>query len=227
LTLRVADLAPLGVAAARLIARARLPLGVAAGLALACALLLYHDRDRLWNRDLSALSPVSAAAQSLDAAMRADLGAPDIGNLVVVNADSEQAALRLSEAVGARLDALVNDQVIAGYDSAAPCWSGSSMRRSAFAGAMKRGVSGARGRGSSTGTVAVMRPGCGLNTTMRSARNTASSMLDGHPGKQPVILEHDAGLVRRGRRARTPSEPDRVCLRGACLPGGGCAIGPR
>ena len=119
LTLRVADLAPIGVAAARLIARARLPLGVAAGLALACALLLYHDRDRLWNRDLSALSPVSVAAQGLDAAMRADLGAPDIGNLVVVNADSEQAALRLSEAVGARLDALVNDQVIAGYDSAA------------------------------------------------------------------------------------------------------------
>jgi hypothetical protein len=67
--------------------------------------VLYHDRERLWNRDLSALSPVSAAAQALDASMRADLGAPDIGTLVVVNADSEQAALQLSEAVGARLDA--------------------------------------------------------------------------------------------------------------------------
>jgi predicted exporter len=119
LQLRVADLTPLGSAAARLIARVRLPFAVAAGLALACALLLYHDRDRLWNRDLSALSPVSAQAQALDANMRADLGAPDIGDLVVVNADSEQAALQLSEAVGARLDALINDQVIAGYDSAA------------------------------------------------------------------------------------------------------------
>ncbi|MGC2463356.1 MAG: hypothetical protein WA446_20650, partial [Steroidobacteraceae bacterium] len=51
--------------------------------------------------------------------MRTDLGAPDIGNLVVVNAGSEQAALQLSEAVSARLDALINDGVIAGYDSAA------------------------------------------------------------------------------------------------------------
>jgi predicted exporter len=118
-TLRGADLAPLGAAVARLLARARLPLGVAGVLAVACALLLYHDRQRLWNRDLSALSPVSARAQALDASMRADLGAPDIGNLVVVNADSEQSALRLSEAVAARLDALVADQVIAGYDSAA------------------------------------------------------------------------------------------------------------
>lgn len=116
---RVADLSALGSAAARLIAHARLPLSVAAGLGLACTLLLYHDRERLWNRDLSALSPVSAAAQALDASMRADLGAPDIGNLVVVNADSEQAALQLSEAVGARLDALVSQRLIAGYDSPA------------------------------------------------------------------------------------------------------------
>jgi predicted exporter len=117
--LKVADLAPLGAAAARLIARARLPWGVAAGLALACALVLFHDRDRLWNRDLSALSPVSADAQALDAAMRTDLGAPDIGDLVVVNADSEQVALQRAESVGARLDALVGQQVIGGYDSAA------------------------------------------------------------------------------------------------------------
>jgi predicted exporter len=116
---RVANLAPLGSAVARLIARASLPFGVAAGLALACALLLYHDRGRLWNRDLSALSPVSARAQALDAAMRTDLGAPDIGSLVVVSADSEQAALQLAEAVGARLDALAEQQLIAGYDSAA------------------------------------------------------------------------------------------------------------
>jgi len=121
LQLRVADLTPLGSAAVRLIARVRLPAAAtaAASLALLCALVLFHDRDRLWNRDLSALSPVSPAAQALDAKMRIDLGAPDIGNLVVVNAGSEQAALQLSEAVSARLDALINDGVIAGYDSAA------------------------------------------------------------------------------------------------------------
>jgi predicted exporter len=119
-TLRVADLTPLGAAAARLIARIRLPAAAAgASLAVLCALVLFQARDRLWNRDLSALSPVSAAAQALDAKMRSDLGAPDIGTLVVVTADSEQAALRLAEAVGARLDALIDEGVIAGYDSAA------------------------------------------------------------------------------------------------------------
>ena len=117
--LSAADLTPLGAAAARCIARVRLPAAAAAALALLCLVVLYHDRARLWNRDLSALSPVSAAAQALDASMRADLGAPDIGTLVVVNADSEQAALQLSEAAGARLDGLIDERVIGGYDSAA------------------------------------------------------------------------------------------------------------
>jgi predicted exporter len=117
--LSAADLTPLGAAAARCLARVRLPAVAAAALALLCLLVLYHDRARLWNRDLSALSPVSPAAQALDASMRADLGAPDIGTLVVVNADSEQAALQLSEGVGARLDALIDHGVIGGYDSAA------------------------------------------------------------------------------------------------------------
>ena len=117
--LSAADLTPLGTAAARGIARLRLPAVAAAALALLCLMVLYHDRARLWNRDLSALSPVSAAAQALDASMRADLGAPDIGTLVVVNADGEQAALQLSESVGARLDTLVGDGAIGGYDSAA------------------------------------------------------------------------------------------------------------
>ncbi len=117
--LHAADLTPLGAAAARAMARVRLPAVVPAALALLCLALLYHDRARLWNRDLSALSPVSAAAQALDASMRSDLGAPDIGTLVIVNADSEQAALQLSERVGTRLDGLIDDGIIGAYDSAA------------------------------------------------------------------------------------------------------------
>ncbi len=119
LSLRIADLAPLGAAAARFLTRVRLSPAIAAIVALLCVLVLYHGRERLWNRDLSALSPIPAAAQALDASMRADLGAPDIGTLVVVNAGNEQAALQLAEAVGARLDGLVQAGVIAGYDSPA------------------------------------------------------------------------------------------------------------
>jgi predicted exporter len=117
--LSAADLTWLGTAAARAIARVQVPPVAAAALALLCLTVLYHDRAQLWNRDLAALSPVSPAAQALDASMRADLGAPDIGTLVVVNADGEQAALQLSESLGARLDTLVDDGVIGGYDSAA------------------------------------------------------------------------------------------------------------
>jgi predicted exporter len=117
--LSAADLTPLGAAAARGMARVRLPPVAAGALALLCLAVLYHDRARLWNRDLAALSPVSAAAQALDASMRSDLGAPDIGTLVIANADSEQAALQLAEGIGSRLDALIDDGVIGGYDSAA------------------------------------------------------------------------------------------------------------
>jgi len=117
--LSIADLTPLGAAAVRGMARMRLPAVAAGALALLCLAVLYHDRARLWNRDLAALSPVSAAAQALDASMRSDLGAPDIGTLVIADADSEQAALQLAEGVGTRLDALIDDGVIGGYDSAA------------------------------------------------------------------------------------------------------------
>jgi predicted exporter len=117
--LSAADLTPLGTAVARAMARVRLPFVAAAVLALLCLAVLYHDRARLWNRDLAALSPVSAAAQALDASMRSDLGAPDVGTLVIANADGEQAALQLAEGIGTRLDALSDDGVIGGYDSAA------------------------------------------------------------------------------------------------------------
>jgi predicted exporter len=116
---RMSDLAPLGVATAKLMSRVRVAPAILVALALACALVLFAWRGQLWNRDIAALSPVTAAAQRLDAQLRADLGAPDIGSLVVVSADSEQAALRLSEAMGARLEPLIERGVIAGYDSPA------------------------------------------------------------------------------------------------------------
>jgi predicted exporter len=45
--------------------------------ALLAAAVLYQHRATLWNRELSALSPVSAADQDFDAKLRADLGAAD------------------------------------------------------------------------------------------------------------------------------------------------------
>jgi predicted exporter len=117
--LRMADLSPLGRQGVRWCSRLHLPVALYLPLALACALVLIHDRNRLWNHDIAALSPIPQSAQRLDAQLRADLGAPDIGSLVVVSAPDEQAVLNLSEAVSGRLDALIEQGTIAGYDSPA------------------------------------------------------------------------------------------------------------
>jgi predicted exporter len=57
--------------------------------------------------------------QRLDQQMRADLGAPDVGPLVVVRGNSEQAVLETAEQVGATLAAMQANGVLAGFDSPA------------------------------------------------------------------------------------------------------------
>lgn len=115
----IRDLSAVGRAAERILRQA--PAGRAAvGLiAIAAALVLYLHRGHLWSRELSALSPVPAAAQRLDARLRADLGAPDVRYLVVVSAPDRQSALRGAEEVGSELEGLVNRNVISGYESPA------------------------------------------------------------------------------------------------------------
>ncbi|WP_395700056.1 MMPL family transporter [Aquabacterium sp.] len=89
----------------------------AISLVVLAGLLWQHDR--LWRGDLASLSPVPRAAMALDAELRADLAASDARTLVVVQGADEQAALRAAEAAGSRLDALVEQGRIAGYDSPA------------------------------------------------------------------------------------------------------------
>jgi len=57
--------------------------------------------------------------QRLDQQMRMDLGAPDVGPLIIVRGDSEQAVLETAEQVGLTLAALQADGVLAGFDSPA------------------------------------------------------------------------------------------------------------
>lgn len=88
-------------------------------LAVAVATQLWLVRDTLWSADLSALSSVTPQQAAADARMRADLAAPDARYLVTVNASDPQAALAAAERAGQRLDALVAQGVIGGYDSPA------------------------------------------------------------------------------------------------------------
>lgn len=86
--------------------------------AVSLAALLWHGAA-LWRGDLASLSPVSDAALQLDAELRADLSAGDTGTLVVVQAGNLEAVLRGAESLAARLDPLIEQGALAGYDSPA------------------------------------------------------------------------------------------------------------
>ncbi|MBU1362714.1 MAG: MMPL family transporter [Gammaproteobacteria bacterium] len=88
-------------------------------LTVAAATLLVVNRHQLWHPNLSALSTVSAEDSAADAALRADIGAPDSRYMAVITAADREAALQAAERAGQKLDALVAAGVIGGYDSPA------------------------------------------------------------------------------------------------------------
>ena len=86
-------------------------------LGLASAVLVWQ-RDSLWDAELSSLSPVSKEALALDASLRADItSGADGGAFVVVQGETAELALQHAEAASDRLEELVNQRVIAGFDS--------------------------------------------------------------------------------------------------------------
>ena len=122
-TFRIRDLTGLGGALASLVERATNRRFVVATLALMVAVaagaVLFVHRDALWNRELSALSPVSAADQALDQSLRNDLGAPDSRYLIVVPAADAEKALAAAERVANALQPLVDSGALAGFESPA------------------------------------------------------------------------------------------------------------
>jgi predicted exporter len=115
----IRDVAPIGVTVSKLLQRVRGAPVIAIAVAALAGIVLYIHRDTLWNRELSALSPVSLADQDLDAQLRVDIRAPDVRYLVVISAPDEQSTLEVAEKVGARLDKLVDADVIGGFDNPA------------------------------------------------------------------------------------------------------------
>ena len=107
---------PLGRAARvalRVLPRLRVPVLL---LGLVAAVVLWQRTD-LWRADLASLSPVPRAAIELDEQLRADLTAGDSGTLVVVQGPDVQTTLRRAEAAAERLETLVDQGVIGGFDS--------------------------------------------------------------------------------------------------------------
>ena len=88
-------------------------------LAAGCLVVIATARGPFWENDLSKLTPVPAEGMALDARLRHELGAPDVRYVLVLRAADADAALAATEALHPRLDALVADGALGGYDSAA------------------------------------------------------------------------------------------------------------
>jgi predicted exporter len=100
--------------------------------------VLYHNRQSLWNRELSALSPISPDEQNYDAKLRADLGAADVRDLVIVSGPDMESILRGAERAARALRSLIDEAVIDGFESPAdylPSIATQESRRSSLPGA--------------------------------------------------------------------------------------------
>ena len=87
-------------------------------LILASTMIVYQHRDHLWNTQLAALSPVSAADMALDSRLRSGMGAPDVRYMVVVSGNSQESVLLATEKVSAALQPLVELDELTAFDSA-------------------------------------------------------------------------------------------------------------
>ena len=86
-------------------------------LTAAMVVVVTLHADRIWNRSISALNPVSRADQQLDEELRRDLGASELRYLAVLTAPDHEQGLQAAERASRVLQALKNEGVIAGYSA--------------------------------------------------------------------------------------------------------------
>ena len=88
---------------------------VPVAVVLAAIVLIWSDTP-LWEIDLAKISPVSEEKKQLDQQLRHALGAPDMRDLLVIEAATQQDLLERSEAVMPQLDRLRDAGALEGYD---------------------------------------------------------------------------------------------------------------
>lgn len=93
------------------------PAAVALALVLLAASGLFATP--LWESNLNALSPVPANMVRADRQLRTQLGGTDMRHVLVFQAADAESALRGAEKLGKRLNALIDQGVLAGYQSPA------------------------------------------------------------------------------------------------------------
>ena len=94
----------------------RLPLAGAVIVALGYCL---YQGGSLLEHDVAQLSPIDKNQRLLDRDLRRELNAPDVRRLIVIEAESAEAVLRVSERLLPALDDLVAANSLGGYDAAA------------------------------------------------------------------------------------------------------------
>ncbi len=107
---------PAGLLRVERLRRFRVPGAIVALAALAWLLAIGGPR---WEGDVANLSPVPQASRDLDAEVRAQLGAPDFGQLLVVQGDTAESVLRQQEALLPAIARLQADHAITGFEAAA------------------------------------------------------------------------------------------------------------
>ena len=89
---------------------------LAVGLAAAAVALLVLAPGPLWENNLGALTPIPRPLLAQDRELRLALAAPDIRYLLVIEADTADAALSRSEDLATELRALVGRGALVGFD---------------------------------------------------------------------------------------------------------------
>jgi predicted exporter len=84
-------------------------------LIIATMALIWSDTP-FWQEDLGSISPLSEEKKQLDQRLRQELGAPDVRDLVVVQAATPEDLLVRAEALMPKLDDLREEGVLTGYD---------------------------------------------------------------------------------------------------------------
>ena len=88
-------------------------------LVLAAGGYLLLQSQPAWDDDLAKLSPILATDKAIDQRLRAEIAAPDVGQLLIASGTSQDEALVAAERAAPRLRELVAQGALAGFDSPA------------------------------------------------------------------------------------------------------------
>ena len=84
-------------------------------LVIATSVLIWSDTPS-WQQDLESMSPLSEDKKRLDHRLRQELGAPDVRDLLVIEAPTEEDLLQKAETLAPKLEGLLQDGAVAGYE---------------------------------------------------------------------------------------------------------------